>query len=94
MELFWHHALQDADVIIHNAKVYTVNESFDIQSAVAIKDGRFIAVGGEEIVSKYNAAATLDFKGLPVYPALLMPIVIFISWDWHKNKSICGDQKV
>ena len=62
---------QDADVIIHNAKVYTVNESFDIQSAVAIKDGRFIAVGGEEIVSKYNAAATLDFKGLPVYPGFI-----------------------
>ena len=62
---------EKADLIIHNAKIYTVNDAFDIKSAVAIKDGKFIAIGGEEILSKYNANDLLDLKGLPVYPGLI-----------------------
>ena len=60
-----------ADLIIHNAKVYTVNENFDVVSAVVVKDGRILDIGGEELVNKYNAAAVLDLKGLPVYPGLI-----------------------
>ena len=62
---------EKADLIIHNAKIYTVNDAFDIKSAVAIKDGKFIAIGGEEILSKYNANDLLDLKGLAVYPGLI-----------------------
>ena len=62
---------EKADLIIHNAKIYTVNDAFDIKSAVAIKDGKFIAIGGEEILSKYNANDLLDIKGLAVYPGLI-----------------------
>ena len=62
---------EKADLIIHNAKIYTVNDAFDIKSAVAIKDGKFIAIGGKEILSKYNADNLLDLKGLAVYPGLI-----------------------
>ena len=55
---------QDADVVIHNAKVYTVNDGFEVKSAVAIKDGRFIAVGGEEILNQYNSGR-IGFKRTP-----------------------------
>lgn len=61
----------DADLIIHNAKVYTVNENFDVESAVVVKGGKIIAVGSEKLVEQYNAAAVLDLKGLPVYPGLI-----------------------
>ena len=60
-----------ADLIIHNAKVYTVNENFDVVSAVVVKEGKIIDVGGEALVNKYNAAAVLDLKGLPVYPGFI-----------------------
>ena len=60
-----------ADLIIHNAKVYTVNENFDVVSTVVVKDGEILDLGGEELVKKYNAAAVLDLKGLPVYPGLI-----------------------
>lgn len=62
---------EKADLIIHNAKIYTVNDVFDIKSAVAIKDGKYIAIGGKEILSKYNADNLLDLKGLAVYPGLI-----------------------
>ena len=57
-----------ADLIIHNAKVYTVNEDFDVVSAVVVKDGKIIDVGAEDLVGKYNAAAVLNLRGLAVYP--------------------------
>jgi len=60
-----------ADLIIHNAKVYTVNEDFDVVSVVVVKDGKIIDVGAEDLVGKYNAAAVLDLKGLAVYPGLI-----------------------
>lgn len=60
-----------ADLIIHNAKVYTVNKDFDVVSAVVVKDGKIIDVGAEYLVGKYNAAAVLDLKGLAVYPGLI-----------------------
>lgn len=63
--------LYDADLVIHNATVFTVNENFEVASAFAVKNGKFIAVGDEEIVKQYKAKATLDFNGLPVFPGFI-----------------------
>ena len=61
----------NADFIIHNAKIYTVNENFDVASAVVVKGGKIIAVGQEDLVGQFNAPAVLDLKGLPVYPGFI-----------------------
>ena len=61
----------EADLIIHNAKIYTVNQNFDVATAVAVKDGVFIAVGGEELLSQYNSKNTVDLKGFSVYPGFI-----------------------
>ena len=61
----------NADFIIHNAKIYTVNENFDVASAVVVNEGKIIAVGQEDLVGQFNAAAVLDLKGLPVYPGFI-----------------------
>ena len=55
-----------ADLIIHNARIYTVNPSFDMASTMVIKDGRFIAVGEDELVDQYDAPSVLNLKGMPV----------------------------
>ena len=36
---------QHADLIVHNAIVYTVDEAFSKAEAFAVKDGHFIAIG-------------------------------------------------
>jgi len=41
-----------ADLIVTNAKVYTVNNVFDIAEAFAIKDGKFLEVGSNETILK------------------------------------------
>ncbi|CAL2056897.1 amidohydrolase [Tenacibaculum sp. 190524A05c] len=63
---------QEADIIVKNAKVYTVNNDFDSAESFAIKDGKFLAVGtNEEIDQKYNSSHTVDADGKAVYPGLI-----------------------
>jgi predicted amidohydrolase YtcJ len=59
------------DLLVHNAKIYTVNPEFDIASALVVKDGKFVAVGGEELVKKYKPANTVDAQGLAIFPGFI-----------------------
>ncbi len=60
---------QTVDMIVYNARVYTVNSKFEIAEAFAINDGRFLIVGtNKEILRRFESAKTLDAKGKPVYP--------------------------
>jgi hypothetical protein len=45
---------QDADLIVINAKIYTVDPGMPSAEAFAVRSGRFLAVGG-----------TADIKGSP-----------------------------
>src|SRR5690349_17839266 len=59
-----------ADLIIHNAKIVTVDGRFSIARAAAIKNGRFIAVGTDAEVMRTAGPATqrVDMKGRTVLP--------------------------
>ncbi|MDX5421007.1 MAG: amidohydrolase, partial [Hymenobacteraceae bacterium] len=63
---------QQADMIVYNGNIYTVNESFDKAEAFAVKDGKIIEVGTTaDIRSKYTATEELDAEGKTVYPGLI-----------------------
>ena len=52
------------DTIIYNAKVYTINEAFDIQESFAITNGKFIAIGtNQSIQEKYTAKEKIEKAG-------------------------------
>ena len=60
---------QQADLIVYNASVYTVDPAFSKAEAFAVRDGRFIAVGtSDEIRAAYSADEAIDAKGQPIYP--------------------------
>jgi len=60
------------DLIIYNAKVYTVNKKFDIQESFAVDKGKFVAIGTNvEISNKFTSNKTLDIKGKPIYPGFI-----------------------
>jgi predicted amidohydrolase YtcJ len=70
-----------ADLIVHNALVYTVDESFSTQQAFAIKEGKFIAVGKDsDILKEYVATETIDAKGQAIYPGLIDAHCHFYSY--------------
>ena len=60
-----------ADWVVFNANVYTVNDSFEKVTAFAIKDGKFLSVGGDEIIDLYPNALKFDARGLPIYPGFI-----------------------
>src|SRR5688500_16065069 len=63
------HKAETADLVIHNAIVYTLDENNSMAEAIAIKDGEIIETGAErQIMNKYSAEEYLDAKGRPVYP--------------------------
>ena len=35
----------NVDLIVHHAKIYTVDADFTVAEALAVKDGKFVAVG-------------------------------------------------
>jgi predicted amidohydrolase YtcJ len=62
----------DADLILHNGKIVTVDSRFSIAQAVAMKDGAITAVGRDADVLKERGANTrvIDLKGRTVLPGL------------------------
>jgi len=57
-----------ADLVLFNGKIVTVDDAFSIREAIVIKDGRILAVGGNELRTRYSAARTIDLRGRMVMP--------------------------
>lgn len=63
----------EADLILHNGKVLTVDAKFSIAQAVAIKGGEFTAVGTDRAVLAERGPKTrvIDLRGRTVVPGLI-----------------------
>lgn len=66
-------ATLDADMIIVNANIRTVDPAFSVARAVAVMDAKIIAVGDEAEIRRYAGPATnvLDAEGKTVIPGLI-----------------------
>ncbi|SNR77525.1 amidohydrolase [Lutibacter flavus] len=63
---------EKADTTIINANIYTVNNNFDKAEAIAIKDGKIIAVGtNEEIQNTYASTFTNNVQGKTIVPGFI-----------------------
>ena len=63
---------QRVDLVVHHAQIYTVNESFAVAEAMAVQDGKIIAVGSnDDILKTYQADSLVDAKGATVYPGFI-----------------------
>lgn len=63
---------EQADLIVQNATIYTVDEQFSVANSLVIKNGKFLAVGDQKVIrEKYEADKTVDLKGKYVYPGFI-----------------------
>ena len=64
------HGQQSADLILHNASIWTVDDKKPIAQAVAIKDGKFVVVGSNAEALKLRGPSTrvIDLRGRFVVP--------------------------
>ncbi len=62
-----------ADTIVYNGKILTADEKFTIAEAVAIRDGKFLAVGKTDRIVQMAGPNTrkLDLKGKAMIPGII-----------------------
>ncbi|HUX54411.1 MAG TPA: amidohydrolase [Williamwhitmania sp.] len=66
--------MKKADLIVFNGKIYTVDSSFTIASAMAIVDEKIEAIGTDcAILAGYTSKNKIDLKGKFVYPGFIDP---------------------
>jgi predicted amidohydrolase YtcJ len=60
---------KNADLIIFNAKIHTMDDGDHVVQAMAIKDGKILEVGPDrQIMNKYAASDNVDGEGKDIYP--------------------------
>ncbi len=63
---------EKADILVHNANIYTVHADNPSASAMVIRDGKFLEAGEyENLTQKYYAEKTIDLKDKFVYPGFI-----------------------
>lgn len=74
-------AQQPVDIIVHHAKVYTVDKDFTTTEAMAIKDGKIVATGSNiSILEKFKAKENINAKGNAVYPGFIDAHAHFVGY--------------
>lgn len=68
-------------MLIHNATIYKVDDSFGMEEALAVRDGKIFAIGPErEIMNQYQSKVTIDAKKQFVYPGFIDAHSHFIAY--------------
>jgi predicted amidohydrolase YtcJ len=64
---------QTADTVLLNGKIFTVDRQFSTQEAIAIRDGKILAVGKSADIRKLSGANSrvIDLHGRTVIPGLI-----------------------
>jgi hypothetical protein len=72
---------QRVDLIVHHAKIYTVNNDFATAEAMAVQDGKIVAIGtNDEILKEYQSDSLVDAKGAAVYPGFIDAHAHFLGY--------------
>jgi predicted amidohydrolase YtcJ len=63
---------KNIDLLIFNAKVYTVDAKFSVETAIAIKNGKIVEAGNtKSLEKKYKAATRYNAEGKTIIPGII-----------------------
>jgi predicted amidohydrolase YtcJ len=72
---------EKVDLVILNATAYTVDQDFSIVEAVAVKDGKIVALGSSsEISDRYSSSCIIDLDKKALYPGFIDAHCHFYSY--------------
>ncbi|HEX7620749.1 MAG TPA: amidohydrolase [Anaerolineales bacterium] len=57
--------------LLHNARIHTLDNNHPTASAMVIKNGNILAVGGDELLNEYELAKREDMGGRVILPGLI-----------------------
>jgi predicted amidohydrolase YtcJ len=61
----------EADLVLYNTHVITVDPKFSIQSTVVVKEGKIVAVGGSDLAKTDHARTRIDLHGKTLMPGFV-----------------------
>lgn len=62
----------EADLLVKNANIYTVNENFEMAKSFVVKDGKILEIGIKpELELKYKLTEIFDAEGKTIVPGLI-----------------------
>ncbi len=65
-------AKKQVDIIVYNAKVYTVDSTFSLKSAFAVANGQIAELGSDDVIlQNYEAERRIDAQGKCVFPGFI-----------------------
>ncbi len=74
---------KNVDLIIYNAKIYTVDSAFTIAEAMAIDKGKIIFTGSNANTrDAFQSDSTLNLNGSPIYPGFIDPHCHFYAYGY------------
>ena len=78
----------DADLIIENGTIYTMNDLNPIIEAVAVKNGKIIGLGSKSHIKSFESknTKTLDLKGYTMTPGLIEGHGHFMGLGYSKMR--------
>jgi len=72
---------QRVDLIVHHAQIYTVNNEFSTAQAMAIQDGKIVAVGtNDEILKEYQSDSIVNANDAIIYPGFIDAHAHFLGY--------------
>ncbi len=72
---------QNADLIVVNARIYSVDSAFSVFEAMALNNGTITMLGtSDEIKQQFSSPETLDAKGAVVYPGFIDAHCHFVGY--------------
>jgi predicted amidohydrolase YtcJ len=77
---------EQVDLILHNGTFYSLNANNDTYEAVAIRNGKIVAVGPEnEILNGYKSPSIYDMEKKHVYPGFIDAHAHLLGYSLMKN---------
>jgi predicted amidohydrolase YtcJ len=74
-------SVKKVDMVVHHATIYTVDSVFSVAEAMAINEGKIVAIGSnDEILKKFSAREAVDAEGKIIYPGFIDAHAHFIGY--------------
>src|SRR3569833_2793337 len=81
------------DLLIYNAKIYTVDSKFSIATAIAINKGKIVDVGHNGLRQKYWPLQSINAEGKFIYPGFIDAHAHFYGYaNGLQNANLVGTE--
>lgn len=78
---------KEADLVVRNARIITMDGHDTVATAMAIKDGRILELGAEyQILNRYRAKTVYDAGTRVIYPGFIDGHCHFLGYGLNKQK--------